>query len=55
MRNSVLMLFVLGLLLMAIVAPFSGLAMLMIVVFVAALIWAASTLVSSVFSSSDRR
>jgi hypothetical protein len=47
MRNTVLMVLLLGLLLMALVAPFSALAMLMLVTFGSAFLWVLFTLVQT--------
>lgn len=45
--NNVLMILVLGLLMIFLLAPFSGLALLMIVLFVSAFVWTSWTLVKT--------
>jgi predicted lipid-binding transport protein (Tim44 family) len=45
MNNTVLMILLLGLILMAVLSPFAALAMLMLVIFVSALGWVLWTLV----------
>jgi hypothetical protein len=55
MRNSVLMVLLLGVLLLAIVAPFSILAILMITVFVSAIVWIFWTLVQTALTPDENR
>ena len=45
--RSILMILLLGLILISLVAPFSGLALLMIVLFVSAFVWTSWTLVKT--------
>lgn len=48
MRNPVVMILLLGLLLMTLIAPFSALALLMVVLFVSAFFWTLSTMIRTV-------
>lgn len=48
MRNPLVMILLLGLLLMTLIAPFSALALLMVVLFVSAFFWTLSTMVRTV-------
>lgn len=50
MRNPLLMILLLGLILISLVAPFSGLALLMIVLFGSAFFWTTWTLVRTLIS-----
>lgn len=50
MRNPLLMILLLGLILISLVAPFSGLALLMIVLFGSAFLWTALTLVRTLIT-----
>lgn len=50
MNNAVMMILLLGLLMILLIAPFSGLALLMIVLFASAFLWTAWTLVKTLIS-----
>ena len=50
MRNPLLMILLLGLILISLVAPFSGLALLMVVLFVSAFLWTTWTLIQAFIS-----
>ena len=53
MNNPIVMLVLLGLLLLMIAAPFSALAMLMIIAFTTVFVWTLGTLIRAVFVGSD--
>ncbi len=50
MRNSVLMILLLGLLLILLISPFSGLALLMLFLFVSTFLWTTWTLLRTLIS-----